>query len=181
MNGSGRKDCAVRARYKHPSRLRCPASTLTAACNEKPAWAIDVNDLADAPAHACGLASLGSILGLLAVFGIAARNGLTLVGHYRRLEKEEGQGLSAELVMRGTRDRVVPIVMTAVATGLAFLPFMLFGEIAGYEILNPMAIVVLGGLVSATLVTLFVVPSLYLGLGVSSDRLDIVSEEEEAA
>ncbi len=113
--------------------------------------------------------ALSSILGLAVVFGIAVRNGLTLVQHYRHLERDEGEAFSAELVQRGTRERSAPIVMTAVITALAFLPFALYGNIAGHEILHPMALVVLGGLVSAALVNLFVVPSLYLRFGRNSE------------
>jgi CzcA family heavy metal efflux pump len=122
--------------------------------------------------------SLGSILGLLAVFGIAVRHGLTLIGHCHHLAKLGGGSLSPELVRRGTRERSVPIVMTSVAVALAFLPFALLGNIAGHEILHPMAVVVLGGLVSATLVTLLVVPALCLRFGTGAEPLDIIGEED---
>jgi len=106
------------------------------------------------------------------------RHGMTLIGHYHQLAKREGGNLSPELVQRGTRERSVPIVMTAVAAALAFLPFALFGNIAGHEILHPMATVVLGGLVSATLVNLLVVPALCLRFGTRAEPLDLLAEEE---
>ncbi len=121
--------------------------------------------------------SLGAILGCVAVFGIALRNGLTLIWHYRQLEKELGETTSPALVLRGTRERFVPIAMTAIVTGLAFLPFAFSGGSAGHEMLQPMAVVVLGGLVSATLVTLLVVPSLYLRFGANAEPAILVEEE----
>jgi CzcA family heavy metal efflux pump len=121
--------------------------------------------------------SLGAILGFLAVFTLAVRNGLTLVWHYRQLEKELGEETSPELVLRGTRERFVPIAMSAIVTGLAFLPFAFAGGAAGLEMLQPMAVVVLGGLVTATLVNLLVVPSLYLRFGTAAEPAVLVEEE----
>jgi Cu/Ag efflux pump CusA len=72
--------------------------------------------------------------------------------------------ITRELVLEGTRERFLPIVLTAIATAAAFLPFIVFGNIPGQEILQPMAIVVLGGLVTATLVSLYLLPALYLWL-----------------
>jgi Cu/Ag efflux pump CusA len=123
-----------------------------------------------------GSVSIGALLGFLAVVGIAARNGITLVAHYRRLEKELGEATSPELVRRGTRERFVPIAMTAITTALAFLPFALSGG-AGHEILQPMAVVVLGGLVTASLVNLLVVPSLYLRFGAGAEPAVLVEQE----
>ncbi len=127
--------------------------------------------------------SLGSILGLLAVYGIAARNGIALLSHYRQLEKELGQALSPELVRRGTQERLVPIAITTIVTALAFLPLAFSGGVAGFEILQPMAVVVLGGLVTSMLVSLVVVPSLYLhfGAGAEPDILAEVEPERQAA
>jgi Cu/Ag efflux pump CusA len=127
-----------------------------------------------------GLASLGSLLGLLAVYSIAMRNGFSLVQHYRLLERSSGHGPSAELVQQGTRDRLLPILMTAIVVALAFLPLVFLGKVAGLEILHPMAIVVLGGLVSSTVVSLFLVPSVYLALGSEQENLGLETEEEAA-
>jgi Cu/Ag efflux pump CusA len=126
-----------------------------------------------------GLAALGSILGLLAVYTLAVRNGFSLVQHYRALERSAGQGPSAELVQQGTRDRLVPILMTAIVVAVVLLPLAFMGNVAGHEILHPMAIVVLGGLITSTLTSLFLVPAVYLGLG--SEREELGLEEEEAA
>jgi len=111
-----------------------------------------------------GPLSLGALFGLLAVLGIAARNGVLLISHCRRLE-QEGQAFGPGLVLRGARERLAPMVMTALTTGLALLPFVLFGDIPGHEVVRPMAIVILGGLVTSTLLNLFVIPTLYLRFG----------------
>jgi CzcA family heavy metal efflux pump len=108
--------------------------------------------------------SLGSLVGLVTVIGIAARNGIMLVSHYRHLEQEEGMPFGRELVLRGTEERLAPILMTALATGLALVPIVVGGDRAGYEIEHPLAVVILGGLVTSTLLNLLVVPALYLKL-----------------
>jgi CzcA family heavy metal efflux pump len=115
-----------------------------------------------------GVISLGSLVGFLAVLGLSARNGLLLIDYYRRLE-QQGQAFGLDLVLRGTPDRLMPILLTAIATGLALYPLVYFGDIAGLEIASPMAVVILGGLVSSTLLTLFVVPAMYLVFGPSLD------------
>ena len=109
--------------------------------------------------------SLGSLVGLVTVVGIAARNGIMLVSHYRHLELQEGMMFGRDLVMRGAEERLAPILMTALATGLALVPIALGGTRAGYEIEHPLAVVILGGLVTSTLLNLFVVPALYLRYG----------------
>jgi len=111
-----------------------------------------------------GPLSLSALFGLLAVLGIAARNGVLLISHCRRLE-QEGQAFGPGLVLRGARERLAPMVMTALTTGLALLPLVLFGDIPGHEVVRPMAIVILGGLVTSTLLNLFVIPTLYLRFG----------------
>jgi CzcA family heavy metal efflux pump len=112
--------------------------------------------------------SLGSLVGLFTVFGIAARNGIMLVSHFHHLERAEGMAFGPELVLRGASERLRPILMTALATGLAVTPLIVAGSIPGHEIEHPMAVVILGGLVTSTLLNLFVLPSLYLRYGRSS-------------
>ncbi|HWT23189.1 MAG TPA: efflux RND transporter permease subunit, partial [Solirubrobacteraceae bacterium] len=109
-----------------------------------------------------GVLSLGSLVGFLTVFGIAARNGILMISHFQHLERYEGETLGPDLVLRGAKERLAPILMTASATGLALVPLAVAGSIPGHEIEHPMAIVILGGLVTATLLNLFVLPSLYL-------------------
>jgi len=112
-----------------------------------------------------GEISLGSLVGFLTVFGIAARNKIMLINHYQHLERHEGEAFGLGLALRGASERLSPILMTALATGLALVPLVITGDIPGHEIEYPMAIVILGGLITSTLLNLFVVPSLYLRFG----------------
>ena len=114
-----------------------------------------------------GVLSLGSLFGFFTVLGIAARNGLVLIGHFQHLEQREAETFGPELVRRGARERLGPILMTALATGLLLLPLVIAGDMAGYEIVRPMAIVILGGLVTSTALNLFIIPALYLRFGSS--------------
>ncbi len=109
-----------------------------------------------------GVLSLGSLVGLVTVIGIAARNGIMMVSHFRHLELEEGVPFGRDLVMRGAEERLAPILMTALATGLALLPIAFGGDKAGQEIEHPLAVVILGGLVTSTILNLFLLPPLYL-------------------
>jgi Cu/Ag efflux pump CusA len=111
-----------------------------------------------------GILSLGSLVGFLTVFGIAARNGILMISHFQRLEKE-GHDFGPELVLRGASERLAPIMMTATATALALVPLAWAGSIPGHEIEHPMAVVILGGLVTSTLLNLFLLPSLYHQFG----------------
>jgi CzcA family heavy metal efflux pump len=106
--------------------------------------------------------SLGALVGFFTVMGIAARNGILLINHYQHLERHEGETFGPGLVLRGARERLSPILMTALATGLAVVPLVVAGQIPGHEIEHPLAVVILGGLFTSTLLNLFVVPSLYL-------------------
>lgn len=112
-----------------------------------------------------GILSLGSLVGFLTILGIAVRNGIMLISHYQHLETDEGEKFGARLVIRGARERLAPIMMTALTTGLALVPLVIAGDIPGHEIEYPMAIVILGGLVTSTFLNLFIVPSLYLRFG----------------
>jgi CzcA family heavy metal efflux pump len=112
-----------------------------------------------------GVLSLGSLVGFLAVLGIAARNGIMLISHYQHLERHEGEVFGTDLVLRGAKERLAPILMTSLATALALVPLVVAGSIPGNEIEHPMALVILGGLVTSTLLNLFVLPPLYLRFG----------------
>jgi CzcA family heavy metal efflux pump len=112
-----------------------------------------------------GVISLGSLVGFLTVLGIAARNGIMLISHYQHLEEVEGMPFGSELVVRGAKERLAPILMTGATTGLSLIPLIVAGNIPGHEIEHPMAIVILGGLLTSTLLNLFVVPVLYLRFG----------------
>jgi CzcA family heavy metal efflux pump len=119
-----------------------------------------------------GILTLGSLIGLFTVLGVVARHKIMLIDHYLHLERFEGEAFGPGLVIRGAKERLAPILMTTVAAGLALVPLLLAGDRPGQEIEYPMAIVIIGGLVTATLQNLFVVPSLYLRYGKSrEDRL----------
>lgn len=112
-----------------------------------------------------GVLSLGSLVGFVTVLGIAARNGILLVSHYRHLEQEEGQTFGLNLVLQGSEERLIPILMTAATAALALLPLVLKGDVPGNEIERPLALVILGGLVTSTLLNLFLLPALYARFG----------------
>jgi Cu/Ag efflux pump CusA len=114
-----------------------------------------------------GVLSIGSLFGFLTVLGIATRNSLVLLSHYRHLQEQEGESFGPELIHRGVGERLGPILMTAFATAAALLPLVFAGNQAGTEIIRPLAIVILGGLVTSTVLTLFILPSLYLRFGAS--------------
>jgi len=120
-----------------------------------------------------GIISLGSLVGFLTIFGVAARNSIMMINHFQHLEQHEGMTFGPELVMRGARERLAPILMTATTTGLALVPLVIAGDIPGHEIELPMAIVILGGLVTSTLLNLFIIPALYLRFG-GGDRIDVM-------
>jgi len=112
-----------------------------------------------------GTITLGALVGFFTVLGIAARNGILLISHFRHLEQAEGEPFGPRLVIRGASERLSPIMMTALATALALVPLVLYGNRPGQEIEYPMAIVILGGLATSTLLNLFVLPVLYLSIG----------------
>ena len=109
-----------------------------------------------------GPVTLATVAGLLAVLGLTVRQSVALLDRYRRLRTEEGLALGADLVTRGSQERVTPIVVSTVAIVAAFLPLIFFGSIAGQEIIHPMALVLVGGLITSAIANLFVLPALYL-------------------
>lgn len=112
-----------------------------------------------------GIISLGSLIGFVTVLGVAARNGIMLMDHYRHLQREEGVPFGPELIIKGAEERLAPILMTALTTGLALVPLLMTGNKPGQEIEYPMAFVILGGLVTSTLLNLLVLPPLFAKFG----------------
>lgn len=111
-----------------------------------------------------GELSLGAYAGFFAVLALSVRNGIALFADYLRRQRQ-GRELNEDLVVEGAQRRVVPALVTALAVVLAMIPAAVAGQIAGYEVINPLAIVVIGSVITATLVSLFVLPVLYLQLG----------------
>ncbi len=112
-----------------------------------------------------GVLTVASMIGFITVFGIATRNGIMLISHIRHLEREEGVSDFRQAVLRGSVERLLPILMTALGTALALVPLALSGSRPGNEIQTPMAIVILCGLFTATFLNMVVVPALFLRLG----------------
>lgn len=112
-----------------------------------------------------GSISLASLVAFITLCGIASRNGILMISHYLHLMREEGERFGAAMVIRGSLERLGPVLMTASTAILALTPFLLAPEAPGREILHPVALVVVGGLVSSTLLDLFVTPTLFLALG----------------
>jgi Cu/Ag efflux pump CusA len=112
-----------------------------------------------------GLLSLGSLVGFVTLFGIATRNAVMLISHYDHLVTVEGAGWGRATAIRGALERLGPILMTALVTALALVPLAVGSGDPGREIEGPMAIVILGGLLTSTLLSLFVLPTLALRWG----------------
>jgi Cu/Ag efflux pump CusA len=112
-----------------------------------------------------GVLSIASLVGFITLFGIATRNGIMLVSHIRHLVNEEGVNNVDEAVRRGARERLIPILMTALAAGLGLMPLALSAGEPGSEIEAPMAVVILCGLVTSTALNMLVVPALYRQFG----------------
>jgi CzcA family heavy metal efflux pump len=112
-----------------------------------------------------GVLDVGSLIGFVTLFGITTRNGIMMVSHWQHLHEAEGMPLGPELIFRGARERLAPVLMTALVTGLGLLPIALGSGEAGREIEGPMAQVILGGLVTSTALNLLVLPVVYRRLG----------------
>ncbi len=109
--------------------------------------------------------SIATLVGFIAVGGIAARNGIMMLSHYLHLMKHEGEGFTREMIIRGTQERMVPVLMTALAAGIALIPLVLAGDEPGKEILHPVAVVIVGGLLSSTLLDFLITPLVFFAFG----------------
>ena len=122
-----------------------------------------------------GTFSLGSIMGIAGVFALTVRQGISLVAHLQNLQLREGEPFGEALVRRGVREQFSCIITTAAATIAFMIPFAIFGDVAGLEIASPIAVAMVGGVVTSTLAILLVIPALYLRFGANwtADRLDL--------
>jgi len=125
------------------------------------------------------LVSIGTLAGLFAVLAISVRTSISLIDHFQRLERTGRRGVGPKLVLAGANDRLGPTLTSVLATAVGLLPFVVLGEIAGLEVVRPMAIFVLGGLITSTLWALFVVPDLFMRSGPSpqADTETLLSEQ----
>jgi HME family heavy-metal exporter len=117
------------------------------------------------------------MVGFIALVGVASRNGILLLNHYLHLVKYEGEGWTKEMILRGGLERLAPVLMTALTAGIALVPLTLSAGEPGKEILYPVATVIVGGLISSTLLDFFVHPALFWTFGRGSARRVVESKE----
>ncbi|MCX8495215.1 MAG: efflux RND transporter permease subunit [Akkermansiaceae bacterium] len=123
--------------------------------------------------------SIATLVGLIAVAGVAARNSIMLISHYLHLMQHEGERFTEQMVIRGTKERLVPVLMTALAAGIGLIPLVLAADQPGKEILHPVAVVIVGGLITSTLLGLVVTPTVFFTFGRKAAANSI--ERESAA
>ncbi|MCC7474414.1 MAG: efflux RND transporter permease subunit [Pirellulales bacterium] len=122
--------------------------------------------------------TVAAMVGFIALVGIASRNGILLLNHYLHLVKYEGEGWTKEMIIRGGLERLAPVLMTALCAGIALIPLTLAAGEPGRELLYPVATVIVGGLVSSTLLDFFVHPALFWTLGLNAARRVVEAEEQ---
>ena len=108
---------------------------------------------------------VAGVVGDFVVAGVAARNSIMLISHYLHLMQHEGEGFTKKMVIRGTKERLVPVLMTALAAGIGLIPLVLAADQPGKEILHPVAVVIVGGLITSTLLGLGVTPTVFYTFG----------------
>jgi HME family heavy-metal exporter len=112
-----------------------------------------------------GTVNLAHLVGFISLAGIVSRNGIMLIGRALTLVRHEGQPFTPETIIRATLDRVTPVLMTSLVTALALVPLLLYGDEPGKEMLHPLAVVIFGGLISSTAISLFLTPALFYRFG----------------
>lgn len=122
--------------------------------------------------------TVAAMVGFIALVGVASRNGILLLNHYLHLVKYEGEGWTHEMIVRGGLERLAPVLMTALTAGIALIPLTLAAGEPGKEILYPVATVIVGGLISSTLLDFFVHPALFWTLGLKSARRVVEADEQ---
>ena len=123
--------------------------------------------------------TVAAMVGFIALVGVASRNGILLLNHYLHLVKYEGEGWTKEMILRGGLERLAPVLMTALTAGIALIPLTLAAGEPGKEILYPVATVIVGGLISSTLLDFFVHPALFWTLGLKSARHVVEDDQRQ--
>jgi Cu/Ag efflux pump CusA len=124
-----------------------------------------------------GVFSIATLVGFISLVGITSRNGIMMISHYLHLMREEGEDFTEQMIIRGSLERLVPVMMTALTAGLSLIPFILAADAPGKEILHPLAVVVLGGILTSTLLDQMVTPAVFYKFGKpSADK--IIAERE---
>ena len=115
-----------------------------------------------------GVFSIATLVGFITLTGIASRNGIMMISHYIHLVEHEGEKFNDQMIIRGSQERLVPVLMTALVAALALIPLTMDATAPGKEILYPVATVILGGLISSTLLDIIVTPVIFKRFGKKS-------------
>ena len=124
--------------------------------------------------------SIATLVGFIAVGGVAARNGIMMISHYLHLMRHEGEGFTRRMIVRGTLERLVPVTMTALSAGIGLIPLVLAADQPGKEILHPVAVVIVGGLISSTFLDMAVTPAMFWLFGRKAARQAIEQDAPAA-
>jgi len=128
-----------------------------------------------------GVFSIATMVGFISLVGITSRNGILMISHYLHLIGEEGEDFTEKMIVRGSLERLVPVLMTALTAGLSLMPFILAADAPGKEILHPLAVVVLGGILTSTLLDQIVTPAVFYKFGKPSAERVITEREGRAS
>ena len=126
-----------------------------------------------------GKVSIATLVGLITLAGIASRNTIMMISHYIHLMEHEGEKFDAKMIVRGSLERLVPVTMTAAVAGLALVPLVLSAGQPGKEILYPVAVVILGGLISSTFLDMAVTPAVFFKFGRKAAEKYIAREQTD--